>query len=550
MPCTKGTIVCSGFNSQVCDGNGGYTDVKSCPTGCVAGIGCVTCVPNSGSCNGNTAQLCKPDGSGYVTQTCDADIGVTCDPKTFTCTGACAPNQLQSSYIGCEYWPTTVANVVWSVFPFAVAVANPAGAQPATIKVTRGTTMVTTATVMPGSLQIIKLPWVPEIKGQDCDENGGVSGDIATVFAKGGAYRLRSTTPVSVYQFNALDYKLDPSDPGYASCPGNASGLGCFSFTNDASLLLPTNALTGNYAVFTYPSWGGVANVGDYAAITATKDNTKVTFKSSTTLQAGGGLTGLTAGSSSTVMMNAGDVLQIMAQPNGSDISGSIVTADQPVQVIAGQPCVDIPNGKGACDHIEESILPLETLGSEYLMTAPHPASGNSSYELRIHGIEAGTVVTVDPPIGGMATINLGAGQTQGFGVSGDYHLTANKHFYVSQYMVGQDVAGIGDPAQSNGVPVGQYRSDYTFLAPNSYETNFVNITAAKGVNVTLDGTAVPAASFKPIGGSTYGVATVQLSNSQSHLVKSTGGTAGIIVYGYGQYTSYMYPGGLNLEKL
>ena len=548
-PCAKGTIVCSGFSSEVCDGKGGFTDMKSCPTGCVPGIGCVACVPGTGSCNGNVAQVCKLDGSGYTTQTCDADIGVTCDPKTFQCTGPCAPNQLQSSYIGCEYWPTTVANLVWDVFDFAVAVANPAGAQPANVKVTRGATVVATVTVAPGGLQIIKLPWVPEIKGGQAGPDGSVSGDIGTVMAPGGAYRLRSTTPVSVYQFNALDYKLDPSDPKYASCPGLQSFAGCFSYSNDASLLLPTNALTGNYVVFTYPSWSA-ANLADYAAITATADGTKVTFTSSTTLQPGGGIGALGAGQSATVTMNAGDVLQIMSVPNGGDISGSIVKADKPVQVIAGLPCVYIPDGMGACDHIEESILPVETLGSEYLMTAPQPVGGNPTYELRIHGIDAGTVVTVDPAIGGMGTVNLGAGQTASFTVTGDYHLTGNKHFYVSQYMVGQSVAGIGDPSQSNGVPVGQYRSDYTFLAPNSYDANYVNITTGKGVMITLDGAPVPAASFKAIGASPYGVATLPLSNSQSHVVKAIGGTAGIIVYGYGQFTSYMYPGGLNLEKL
>jgi len=40
--------------------------------------------------------VCKLDGSGYTTQMCDADIGVTCDPKTYQCTGPCD----QRSYHG------------------------------------------------------------------------------------------------------------------------------------------------------------------------------------------------------------------------------------------------------------------------------------------------------------------------------------------------------------------------------------------------------------------------------------------------------------------
>jgi hypothetical protein len=546
-PCTAGTIICEGNTAKTCDGNGGFSVTTACAQACSPDLGCTACVPFTGSCVNDTASLCKPDGSGYTTDFCDPVQGQACNPQSFSCTGACSSNSLSLSYLGCEYWPTTVANVVWSVFDFAVAVAVPAGGPPANVTVTRGANAVTTASIPAGSLQIIRLPWVPEIKGAESTSSGGVNGDIATVLAKAGAYRLRTDTPVAVYQFNALDYKLDPSNPKYASCPGLQGGIGCFSFTNDASLLLPTNALTGNYMAFTYPSWDA-AKLADYAAITATKDNTTVTFTSSTNIQAGGGVPALGPGGKTSVKLDRGDVLQIMAATNG-DISGSTVAADQPVQVIAGLPCVNIPTGSAACDHIEESVLPLETLGKEYVMTAPHPQGGTANYELRIHGVKDGTVVTVDPAIGGKTTFNLNAGQTQSFTVTADYHLTANQAFYVSQYMVGQTVAGVGDPSQSNGVPTAQYRSSYTFLAPTTYDLNYVNVTVATGTAVTLDGAPVPGASFKPIGGSAFSVATLVLSNAQSHSISSSGGTAGIIVYGYGQYTSYMYPGGLDLTR-
>lgn len=197
-------------------------------------------------------------------------------------------------------------------------------------------------------------------------------------------------------------------------------------------------------------------------------------------------------------------------------------------------------------------MLPLETLGAEYVVTAPSTPGGNKSYEVRVHGLEAGTTITSDPPAPGLgASFTLNAGETKSFGVTtADFRLTGTKKFYVSQYMIGGNSAGAGDPSQSNGVPVAQYRTDYTFLAPNSYDNNYVNITALKGVTVTLDGTAVPPASFQAIGGSQYAVARVALSKSQAHKVIATGGTCGIIVYGYGSYTSYMYPGGLNLSKL
>lgn len=45
--------------------------------------------------------------------------------------------------------------------------------------------------------------------------------------------------PITVYQFSPIDYQLN----------------GSLAYTNDASLLLPTNAWTGNYLVATYQAW-------------------------------------------------------------------------------------------------------------------------------------------------------------------------------------------------------------------------------------------------------------------------------------------------------
>jgi hypothetical protein len=547
--CTAGQVICQGFSAKVCDGKGGFTSEMQCPSGCFPGLGCVACAPGTGKCDGSTATRCSPDGSTLIEEDCDATLGLTCDPSNFSCVGPCAPGLLGSSYIGCEYWPTTVANEVWSNFDFAVAVANPEGNMPATITVTRGGATVKTAVVQPGSLEIVTLPWVPELKGPDFDSFTQVAPEGPTRFVGAGAYRLRSTAPVTVYQFNALEYTLTSDNPNYASCPGLQS-VGCNSYSNDASLLLPTNALTGNYRAATYPAWDQ-ASLPAYVAITATRDNTSVTFTSSTNTQAGGPLGALGPGQQGSFMMNAGDVIEIMSNPTGADVSGSLVAADKPVQVIAGVPCRFIPDGTPACDHIEESMLPLETLGAEYVISAPTTPGGNRSYEVRLHGLNDPSTVTIDPPGPQGATVSLAPGQAVSLGVlAGDLHLTGTARFAVSQYMIGGMSAGAGDPSQSNGVPVAQYRSNYTFLAPNDYDSNFVNITAPKGVAVTLDGAPVDPGMFAAVGGSSWTVARVPLSKTQAHKVNATNGQVGIIVYGYGQYTSYMYPGGLNLSKL
>ncbi len=123
-----------------------------------------------------------------------------------TCDQAAAAH----SYIGCDYWPTVVANNVWSIFDFAVVVAN-VGLSTATVTVTgTGANLSRTnqmATVMPGQLATIYLPWVPELKGPDTDTCGVATPLSASVLQTGGAYHLVSSVPVTVYQFNALEYQ-------------------------------------------------------------------------------------------------------------------------------------------------------------------------------------------------------------------------------------------------------------------------------------------------------------------------------------------------------
>ena len=94
-----------------------------------------------------------------------------------------------------------------------------------------------------------------------------------------------------------------------------------------------------------------------------------------------------------------------------------------------------------------------------------------------------------------------------------------------------------------------QFRSDYLVHAPTNYEYSYANIIAPNGANITVDGQAV--GGWTGIGATGYSVARVTLSNNGDGNHTATGNQAfSISVYGYGQYTSYWYPGGLNLELI
>src|SRR5689334_5125014 len=89
----------------------------------LAAAGAITLAPacggsNRGSFNGS------PDGgktkgeAGDFAQDDSGRKSRTGPPTT------CEDADAEKSYIGCDYWPTVVANNVWDIFDFAVVVAN------------------------------------------------------------------------------------------------------------------------------------------------------------------------------------------------------------------------------------------------------------------------------------------------------------------------------------------------------------------------------------------------------------------------------------------
>jgi hypothetical protein len=508
---------------------GGFSEETPCDDACAPDLGCVLCVPGEGSCEGEgLAKICNDMGDGYVDETCDTVQGVTCDADLGQCVGACAPDNLGISYIGCDYYPVVTPNVVSASFNFAVVVSN-TSANSAHITVTRGAQMVTEADVPSQSVQVVPLPWVNELKG------GGSSKIVVD-----GAYRLRSDQPITLYQYNPLEYQLGGSN----------------SFTNDASLLVPVNAWTGDYWVAIRNTLNGLP--GAYAVV-ASQDDTTVDVTPSATgmIVSGGG--GIANDGTGQAILDQGDVLIVLSAAGGggpdiSDLTGTHVVADKPIEVISAHQCTYVPYNITACDHLEESNLPYESLAKEYIVTTPLvKPQGQDPFTkarmVRVIATEADTTITYDPPQGGAPTSLASAGDYFEIAATdADFKVSADKKIVVSEYMQGQAAGGnTGDPAMTIAVPTEQYRTDYLFHAPTNYESSFVNITAPMGASVTLDGMDIPA--LTAIGGTGFGVARVEVSNQGDGTHALSGDQKfGVQVYGYGQYTSYWYPGGLDLK--
>jgi hypothetical protein len=401
-----GAIVAYSF-AAACGGTGGGGSGGGANAG---GVGNAGGAGNAGGV-GNAGGTINVDGGAGA----GGSAGFYGDPKT------CEEASQAKTYIGCDFWPTVTANNVWSIFDFAVVVAN-AGDVAAQVTIERNGSPVGGGQVDPNGLQKFYLPWVPELKGPDCDSCGSAVPVNGSIRAPGGAYHLTSTVPVTVYQFNALEYRGEGGPPGkdWSSCPGNsvcptAGGpIGCFSFSNDASLLLPTTALTGNYRITSQKGWvfNGQPVMAAYFAVTGTEDGTTVNVQVSPTGQIanGGGVQPTAGGGVTSFPIGRGEVVQVVGTAT-TDLGGTLVQADKPVQVIAGMPCVYQPETATACDHIEESVPPAETLGEHYFVASPTGSQGNVvGHIVRLFGNVDGTQLTYlpSPPPGAPGIINAG----------------------------------------------------------------------------------------------------------------------------------------------
>ena len=534
---------CNGQTLQVCGPDGTLQDSQVCANVCSETLGCVLCQPGTGTCNGNVSHACNATGTGYDDTTCDPVEGSTCDAATGQCTGPCAPQAIGQSYIGCEYYPTVTGNMVGPGFGYAVAVSNASTVDAMVTVEDGGLTSPMTFTVPANSVVVQTLPWQAALKlclgsGFDwspCSGGAQTDGALATK----GAFHLRSTVPVTVYQFNPVNYQ------------DSSTGTTQYSYTNDASLLLPTNTWRQHYYT---AGWKDTANInsGEFA-VTAWQDGTMVTINAKASTPAAGGAPAFTAGTPQTITLNAGDTIELVTR-NG-DLSGSEIQSDKPIEVISGHYCADIPDGDCCCDHIEESMFSVDALGNKYIVNAPAVTTiptGKVEY-IRIVGTVAGTNLTYDPPQTGAPTVINNPGDVVDIPDNANsFQITADHKIMVAQYMEGQDAGGgTGDPAMALAVPVEQFRTSYLFHAPTNYESNYVDVTAPMGAGGMIDGSPV---TLTAIGSSGYGLARVYPlgagpNNDGNH--NAAGSMPfGITVYGYGQYTSYWYAGGLDLTDI
>ncbi len=288
----------------------------------------------------------------------------------------------------------------------------------------------------------------------------------------------------------------------------------------DSYLAIPTPSLGTQYFPVGYTD-----NIGyqSLATIVATQDATNLTVTN-----ACGSGTPLTA------TLNAGQTYEYLCN---NDVTGSQISSNKPISVVAGNVCADVPTGVAYCDAVLEMMFPPGgNLWGTEVYSAPLPGSGFDVY--RVMAANSGTTVTVDTGSGTPQTFTLGQGQFKELQFKAGAHFTSNLPILVTQYAVGYNTAGIGDPFSMQLVPTGVFNPSSRFYAPPSLGfTNYAIVIAPNSAvgSVQLNGTAI--AGFKALPGGAYQYSVVAVGSGQN-LVTSPSGVA-VYSVGFEPYASY-----------
>ncbi len=479
----------------------------------------------------------------------------------------CEEAEVSNTSVGCEFYAVDLDNWDDEFSPsadpltFSVVVSNPQEDQDAEVVLEDGHGELLVATTLsPGQLEVIDVA---------C-EGGGCLVPAAEVNIQGigerSAFRLTADVPITVYQWNTYGYEV---------------------FSTDASLLLPVTSLSGTYIAASWETADYLLNTKtSQVTVVATVDGTSLTITPAVDVSEYGGIGPLVAGvESAPITLNAADVLTIRAVEGDTDLTGTVIQADQAVAVFGAHSCANVPSWNYCCcDHLEEQLLPLEAWGTSTVLARHAPRADCSALEDAVlWRIIAGTdemTVFFNPPA---PSPYLGLHH---FNQQGDYieFLSSVDHFVEGLFDDPEDpdepeapffayqlmssaykpLCGPeqdeGDPMMLLSPPAGQYLDRYVFNTDDVFDFRYDHIIVVRpaGVAVDLDCLGeLDDVEFTSVGSSGWEVGRFFIDDpldsntcvDGAHSISSNE-PFGLSVVGTGDHQSYGYPGGIGVRAI
>ena len=485
------------------------------------------------------------------------------------CLNPCDAAVATRQSVGCEYYATMMDSMLGDVC-FAVFVANTSSV-PAHL----------TVEYSGSELDIAAFARIPSGAGpgltyQPFDPSAGLPPDQVVVLFLSGptgnvelpavACPVRSAIPTGVFLSKTgvgRSFRIASDVPVVAYQMNPYGGAG--TSVTGASLLLPTSVWDSNYIV---ASAFSDASTSTSLNVVAQANATRVTIVPVRPVAGGDRIPASPAGVPFDIVLDRGEHAQITQE----DLTGSVLSADQPVGLMAGHECMEIPDGVLACDHGEQMVPPIRALGNEYVGVMHRPR-GSEPAVFRIIGAADGTSLSFSSDVGGPQS--LGLGEVFQFTTREPFVVKSQDEdhpFLLFTHMVGVNYASVpnnaGDPDSVLGVPPEQFLSHYVFFTdPTFPETNLVVVRKkvdGSFADVVLD-CAGPLTGFTPLGDYEWTRADLITGNFEGvggcstgrHVIDSEN-PFGLWIWGWGSSVteaqttsvSYGYPGGMNVKPI
>jgi hypothetical protein len=413
-------------------------------------------------------------------------------------------------------------------------------------------------------------------------QNGSFTMNSGTgTFVSPHAFHVVASAPVVVYQFNPIIQ----------------------AFSNDASTLIPIGALGMDYLIIGYETANPcgdpafhIDSIPDHSSVTIipVEDDTHVTVIPNHPITASGGDSGIAIprvpkGGTLDLQLSrytvanlesdqpTGDIFACASSGQDGDFTGTQVHSDKPIAVFtSGERGIgfggaqnvvyppdwdDMTDSICCTDHLEEQLFPVTALGHEFAIArspirSTDPTGWVEPDIVRVLGTVDNTVVTTNlPPPYDSFIINARAQTT--FAATQGFAMSATNPVEVATYLVSQQFVKhgfIGDPSQLLMPAAEQFRKDYVFLVPGTFQSNYIVLAKPTDASVMLDGQPLAQAEQSgcvtgPIG-MVAGVAYDQITCPavEGHHQVSADKPFGLSVYGYYNVGSYAFVGGSDVK--
>ena len=277
---------------------------------------------------------------------------------------------------------------------------------------------------------------------------------------------------------------------------------------------ISTEALGKEYFVLAYGNSSTASNSeGTEFVVVGTVNGTLVTITPSVAVGS------RTTGVPYQITLNQGETYRAWSGASNADFTGTFISANQQVAVIAGHTCALIPTSTSICSTVLEQIFP-RTGGSKKFILSPLAGlpPGTNGDRIRFIANYNDTVVNVNN-----TSVRLNSGEwyetsLKTFSVNPDPILiSSNFPIMVAQYMKDQGdytVASRFEPSMLMVPGFDHYLTNTTFNLPINGFSNYVNLVAPTSQisSMTLDGIPISPTSFTPVGSSGYSRAILQIN--------------------------------------